>query len=261
MSGMPGALGGGRCCLASMHGLCAGVSDRGWDSHFASWSSDEAQREPDWARLRLTCAAGGRTDLRASRRSPPPPGLRAPEWRASLSTKGRLAGVWILALCRRCSVYRSLFSVYGDHVFARFRYDTVTVSIRSMALPRVGCRRVWRDVRLLPMKSQACVVCRSGSDGQHLPAIKESADGGRIEGGKILDERTRQSAERIAGISERFVAGGGCGLRISCGSRLRRQPATMRQAVSTMDAFTGSTNAVQAMDAMQAALEAVAYVM
>jgi hypothetical protein len=37
--------------------------------------------------------------------------------------------------------------------------------------------------------------------------------------------------------------------------------ATMRQAVSTMEAFSGSANAVQAMNAMQAALEAVAYVM
>jgi hypothetical protein len=37
--------------------------------------------------------------------------------------------------------------------------------------------------------------------------------------------------------------------------------ATMRQAVSTMEAFSGSANAAQAMNAMQAALEAVAYVM
>ena len=61
----------------------------------------------------------------------------------------------------------------------------------------------------------------------------------------------RSDSWQAADVVSAFLVGRGYGVN----------SATMRQTVSTMDAFTSSTNPVQAMDAMQAALEAVAYVM
>ena len=61
----------------------------------------------------------------------------------------------------------------------------------------------------------------------------------------------RDDAWQAADVVSAFLAGRGYGAN----------PATMRQAVSVMDAFNRSTNSPQEMDAMQAALESVAYVM
>jgi hypothetical protein len=61
----------------------------------------------------------------------------------------------------------------------------------------------------------------------------------------------RSDSWQAADVVSAFLVGRGYGVNT----------ATMRHAVGTMDAFTGSINALQAMDAMQEALEAVAYVM
>jgi hypothetical protein len=61
----------------------------------------------------------------------------------------------------------------------------------------------------------------------------------------------RDDAWQAADVVSAFLAGRGYGAN----------PATIRQAVSVMDAFNRSTNSPQEMDAMQAALESVAYVM
>ena len=61
----------------------------------------------------------------------------------------------------------------------------------------------------------------------------------------------RSDSWQAADVVSAFLVGRGYGVNT----------ATMRQAVSTMEAFSGSANAVQAMNAMQAALEALAYVM
>ncbi len=61
----------------------------------------------------------------------------------------------------------------------------------------------------------------------------------------------RSDSRQAADVVSAFLVGRGYGVN----------SATIRQAVGMMEAFTGSTNPIQAMDAMQAALEAVAYVM
>ncbi len=61
----------------------------------------------------------------------------------------------------------------------------------------------------------------------------------------------RDDAWQAADVVSAFLAGRGYGAN----------PATIRQAVSVTDAFNRSTNSPQEMDAMQAALESVAYVM
>ena len=61
----------------------------------------------------------------------------------------------------------------------------------------------------------------------------------------------RDDAWQAADVVSAFLVGRGYGAN----------PATIRQAVSVMDAFNRSTNSPQEMDAMQAALESVAYVM
>jgi hypothetical protein len=61
----------------------------------------------------------------------------------------------------------------------------------------------------------------------------------------------RDDSWQAADVVSAFLAGRGYGAN----------PATIRQAVSVIDAFSCSTNSLQEMDAMQAALESVAYVM
>jgi hypothetical protein len=61
----------------------------------------------------------------------------------------------------------------------------------------------------------------------------------------------RSDSWQAADLVSAFLVGRGYGVNT----------ATMRQEVSTMEAFSGSANAAQAMNAMQAALEAIAYVM
>ncbi len=61
----------------------------------------------------------------------------------------------------------------------------------------------------------------------------------------------RSDSWQAADVVSAFLVGRGYGVNT----------ATMRQAVSDIEAFCSSTNAIQAMNAMQAALEAVAYVM
>jgi hypothetical protein len=61
----------------------------------------------------------------------------------------------------------------------------------------------------------------------------------------------RSDSWQAADVVSAFLVGRGYGVN----------SASMRQAVSAMDAFIGSANPIQAMDAMQKALEAVAYVM
>jgi hypothetical protein len=61
----------------------------------------------------------------------------------------------------------------------------------------------------------------------------------------------RDDSWRAADVVSAFLAGRGYGAN----------PATIRKTVSVIDAFNSSTNSLQEMDAMQAALESVAYVM
>ncbi len=61
----------------------------------------------------------------------------------------------------------------------------------------------------------------------------------------------RDDSWQVADVVAAFLAGRGYGAN----------PATIRQAGRVMDAFNCSTNSLQEMDAMQAALESVAYVM
>jgi hypothetical protein len=61
----------------------------------------------------------------------------------------------------------------------------------------------------------------------------------------------RSDTWQAAAVVSAFLVGRGYGV----------DAATVRQALCTMDAFSGSTNGLQSMSAMQAALEAVAYVM
>ena len=61
----------------------------------------------------------------------------------------------------------------------------------------------------------------------------------------------RDDSWQAADVVSAFLAGRGYGAN----------PATIRKAVSVMEAFNRSTNSLKEMDAMQAALESVAYVM
>jgi hypothetical protein len=61
----------------------------------------------------------------------------------------------------------------------------------------------------------------------------------------------RSDSWQAADVVSAFLVGRGYGVDM----------ATVRHAVSVMDAFNGSTSAAQAIGAMQAALESVAYVM
>jgi hypothetical protein len=85
------------------------------------------------------------------------------------------------------------------------------------------------------------------------------AEGSKVEKFSISElanlrnelQEYRSDSWQAADVVSAFLVGRGYGVNT----------ARMRQAVSTMEAFSGSANAVQAMNAMQAALEAVAYVM
>jgi hypothetical protein len=61
----------------------------------------------------------------------------------------------------------------------------------------------------------------------------------------------RDDSWQVADVVSAFLAGRGYGAN----------PETIRKTVSVIDAFNCSTNSLQEMDAMQAALESVAYVM
>lgn len=85
------------------------------------------------------------------------------------------------------------------------------------------------------------------------------ADGSKVEKFSMNElvnlrnelQEYRSDAWQAADVVSAFLVGRGYGVNM----------ATMRQAVGMMDAFNGSANAAPSMNAMQAALEAVAYVM
>lgn len=85
------------------------------------------------------------------------------------------------------------------------------------------------------------------------------ADGSKVEKFSMSElanlrnqlQEYRSDLWQAADVVSAFLAGRGYGVNMT----------TMRQAVFMMDAFNGSANEVQSMNAMQAALEAVAYVM
>jgi hypothetical protein len=85
------------------------------------------------------------------------------------------------------------------------------------------------------------------------------ADGSKVEKFSMSElanlrnelQEYRSDSWQAADVVSAFLAGRGYGVNT----------ARMRHAVSTMEAFSGSANPAQAMNAMQAALEAIAYVM
>jgi hypothetical protein len=227
VSCVPCAPGGRRCCLSSVHGLCAELSGYGWDSHFAHRTSldrsgliliDSAVLSRLVVEERIDEHVGDccrHEDRERHNRKHCPPRKVSP-----LAMDGFFAGVVALPILHSVQCKGALSPAYL--ATAQLQFPLAGSCYEGLALKYGGLRRVTDDFIRPGVASAAFCGCVPEEQAQATRAArdKENADGGKFEGREIFDERTRQSAS----VSGRFMAGGGCCLRLSCGPRLRRQP-------------------------------------